>query len=83
MNMLFFNLRLLVLQAQWEKCKRSNNGQEILPRPPRLVMESELANFLSAMQKANLEKVLASKKSTDITAYGRGKRAREVRSINC
>ncbi|KAL2642565.1 hypothetical protein R1flu_010152 [Riccia fluitans] len=67
-------------QAHWEKCKRSVNGLEILPRPPRLVMESELAALLSAMQKANIEKAAASQKSTDISAYGRGKRAREIRS---
>ncbi|BBN10806.1 hypothetical protein Mp_5g06580 [Marchantia polymorpha subsp. ruderalis] len=67
-------------QTLWEKCKRSRNGQEIVPRPPRLVMESELATFLSAIQKANLEKAVERQKATDITAYGRGKRAREIRS---
>ncbi|KAL3679447.1 hypothetical protein R1sor_022403 [Riccia sorocarpa] len=73
-------LRIEDEQAEWENCKCSRNGLEILPRPPRLVVESELAALLSSMKKASLEKSVARQNSNDITAYGRGKRAREIRS---
>ncbi|CAM6088580.1 unnamed protein product [Calypogeia fissa] len=67
-------------QARWEKCKRSRNGDGIVPQPPRLVMESELGQFMLAIQKTNLEKTAERLKAADTTHYGRGKRAREIRS---
>ncbi|CAM6081796.1 unnamed protein product [Calypogeia fissa] len=67
-------------QARWEKCKRSRNGDGIVPQPPRLVMESELGQFMLAIQKMNLEKTAERLKAADTTHYGRGKRAREIRS---
>ncbi|CAM6103240.1 unnamed protein product [Calypogeia fissa] len=67
-------------QARWEKCKRSRTGDGIVPQPPRLVMESELGQFMLAIQKMNSEKTAERLKAADTAHYGRGKRAREIRS---
>jgi len=72
-------------QETWLRCIQGKDGGDSMPMPPRLVGEEELRPFIMAMQAHEIaysggRKKLGSSLAPDIQHYGRGKRAREVRS---
>lgn len=74
-----------VEQAAWLNCIQAKDGGDLMPMPPRLVGEEELRPFIMAMQvhetaNSGARKKLGSSLAPDVQHYGRGKRAREVRS---
>lgn len=78
--------RIETEQAQWRKCLQNMNNQESCSTtPPRLLEDAELMPFLTAMQSIDVAKAEEKQKSGTVVSldtqhYGRGKRAREVRS---
>lgn len=72
-----------VEQEEWLKCIQGNGDDQGMPIPPRLLGEEELKPFVAAMQAYDNAHNGGRKRSSsalDIQHYGRGKRAREVRS---
>lgn len=74
-----------VEQATWLNCIQGKDGGDSMPMPSRLVGEEELRPFVMAMQahetaNSGAKKKLGSSLAPDMQHYGRGKRAREVRS---
>ncbi|KAI5070128.1 hypothetical protein GOP47_0014471 [Adiantum capillus-veneris] len=72
-------------EIQWRKQLEMQSIQEQLPVPPRLLQEHEMGPFLAAIHSMELERSSDKQKSgraamLDVEHYGRGKRAREVRS---
>ncbi|XP_057834125.2 uncharacterized protein LOC131044739 isoform X2 [Cryptomeria japonica] len=70
-------------QEEWLKCIQGNGVDQGTPMPPRLVGEEELKPFVMLMQAYDNAHNGGRKRSSsalDTQHYGRGKRAREVRS---
>ncbi|KAH9329798.1 hypothetical protein KI387_001906 [Taxus chinensis] len=70
-------------QEEWLRCIKGKGGEEEMEMPPRLVGEEELKPFIMAMQAYDNANPGGKKRSSsvlDTQHYGRGKRAREVRS---
>eukprot|EP00250_Pteridium_aquilinum_P011659 c20221_g1_i2 orf=502-7569(-) len=71
-------------QIQWRRqSQQGMNNEDQLSTPPRLLQEHELIPLLTAIQSMELEKSAENKNPAgglNTEHYGRGKRAREVRS---
>lgn len=73
-------------QARWKQCVKVKLGCEPPPLPPRLIGESELGPIVKVLTNKLTKKPGSSKGGSskggaaEIQDYGRGKRAREIRS---